>query len=365
MPTPESIFLLSPSVFTDQEKLVVQHGSLQAFAFRFSSGVCALRLVSDRINLVMLPFQGQQIWSAEVDGRNLTMKSMFTEPRSTQVFLHTYGGFFQHCGATAMGGPSEKDTHPLHGELPNAPYQSAFIFTGSDDSGDYIGLGGQYQYTVAFSFNYLAEPRLTLHADASTFQMQMVITNLKNSPMELMYLAHINFRPVDNGTLVYSAVQTPEHVRVRTSIPSHIKPGPGYVEFIDDLKVNPEKHHVLAPGLAFDPEIVFFIDYLADKLGWAHTLQLHPNGNADYVSHRPTQLDKGIRWLCRTPDQDALGMIEPATAEPEGYLAEKAKGNLKVLPAGGVFHADLVIGALSPSEAVKMAARIEGIIKGG
>jgi hypothetical protein len=293
------------------------------------------------------------------------MKSMFTEPIPTTGFLETYGAYFLHCGATAMGGPSEKDTHPLHGELPNAPYQNAYIITGTDEHGDYVSLGGQYKYTVAFSHNYMAEPRVTLYAGSTLFHVSMTITNLKQSPMELMYLAHINFRPVDNGKLVYSAIQTPEHVRVRTSIPSHIKPGPGYVEFIQELKSHPELHHQLKPGLKFDPEIVFFIDYLADKDGWGHTLQVHPDGSADYVAHRPDQLDKGVRWICRTADQDALGMIEPATAEPEGYLAEKAKGNLKILPPGGKYHCDIMMGALSRSETQNMVEKIDQIIQAG
>ena len=49
---------------------------------------------------------------------------------------------------------------------------------------------------------------------------------------------------------------------------------------------------------------------------------------------RPAELPVGVRWICRTADQDALGMILPATAEPEGYHAEQAKGNIKTLPAG-------------------------------
>ena len=85
-----------------------------------------------------------------------------------------------------------------------------------------------------------------------------------------MYMAHVNFRPVDDGRLVQTALRTPEHVRVRTSIPSHVKPGPGFLRFIDELAENPGQHHVLKPGLAFDPEIVFFIDYHADPEGWAH-----------------------------------------------------------------------------------------------
>ena len=78
----------------------------------------------------------------------------------------------------------------------------------------------------------------------------------------------------------------------------------------------------------------FAIDYLADDEGWAHSMQVHPDGSADFIRHRPEQLDKGVRWIYRSPDQDALGIILPATAEPEGYTAEKAKGNVKVLACG-------------------------------
>ena len=218
------------------------------------------------------------------------------------------------------------------------------------------------QYTVAFSFNYIARPLVKLYQGSGLIRMELEIQNLKNTPMELMYLAHINFCPVDMARLVYSAVKTPDHVRVRASIPTHIYPKPGYAEFLMDLKNNPEKHHVLEPGLAFDPEVVFFIDYLADEQGWAHTMQVLPDGSADYVCHRPEQLRKATRWICRTPDQDALGMVEPGTAEPEGYLAEKAKGNLRLIPAKGRFFCEIEMGSLKPSEAISMERKIEEIV---
>jgi len=122
---------------------------------------------------------------------------------------------------------------------------------------------------------------------------------------------------------------------------------------------------VLAPDLVFDPELVFTVDYLADEAGWAHSMQVHPDGSADYVRHRLDQLDKGIRWICRTVDQDALGLVLPATAEPEGYTAEKAKGNIKVIPGGGTFHVDLEIGTLTPDEVRRVEAKIEQILADG
>jgi hypothetical protein len=363
MISPTTIHIL-PQFFGAKEKLLVEQGSLAAFSFRFDSGVCGLRLTNGVGQLVLLPFQGQQIWSAEFGGRNLTMKSMFDQPHPTREYLETYGGFLVHCGATAMGVPTQGDTHPLHGELPNAPYQKACVVIGQDERGAFIGLGGQYQYTVAFNHNYVARPLVKLYAGSTLIWVTLTIANLKHSDMELMYLAHVNFRPVDEGRLVYGAPCTPEHVRVRTSIPSHIRPLPGYVEFIHELGQYPEKHNVLVPDLLFDPEVVFFIDCVADKDGWSHSMQLHPDGSADYVRHRPDQLDKGIRWISRTADQDALGLLLPATAEPEGYTTEKAKGNLKIIPPQGTFRCDLQIGTLAPDEAQRMQVKIDQMLQG-
>ena len=246
-------FHLVQAMFRSRERVIVEHGSLTASAFLFDSGVCALRLRNELGELVLLPYQGQQVWSASFRGRNITMKSMFDQPRSTRNYLETYGGFNLHCGFTAMGVPAAGDNHPLHGELPNAPYSGAWIVLGEDEQGEYIGLGGVYQHTVAFGYNYRAEPLVKLYAGSSIFTIAMTITNLKRTPMEYLYMAHVNFRPVDNGRLVYSAECTPGKVRVRRSIPSHVKPGPGFVEYLDELAQHPERHHVLKPSMPYRP----------------------------------------------------------------------------------------------------------------
>ncbi len=356
---------LRQEYFSEAEHELVSAGLLSASTLRYPSGVAGLRLHNELGELVLLPFQGQQIWSASFGGRNLTMKSMFSQPIPTRAYLETYGGFLVHCGATAMGVPAAGDTHALHGELPNAPYIDAWLTLGEDERGAYMGLSGRYQYTVAFSHNYAAQPTTRLYADSSVFFMGMEIVNLKRTPMELMYMAHVNFRPVDNGRLVYSAHCTPEHVRVRRTIPSHVKPGPGYVEYIEELAQHPERHNLLAPGLAFDPEVVFFIDYETDVNGWAHSLQVHPEGGADYISHRPDQLPKGVRWISRTPDQDCFGLVLPSTAEPEGYTAEKKKGNLVILPGGETWKCEMWAGHMDVAAAQAMEATIQSIIAGG
>jgi len=345
----QTTFHLTPEQFSPHEIVLVEHGELTASAFRYTSGVCALRLKNSLGELVMLPYQGQQIWDATMRGRRLTMKSMFDEPFPTREFLSAFGAFLMHCGATAMGAPGPEDTHPLHGELHSAPYQSAALVVGSDEKGEYIGLTGSYRHTLAFNYNYVATPLVKLYAASSIFAVSMNIRNLKTSPMPLMFLEHVNFRPVDGGRLAQMVLVNPENMRVRANIPPFMEVAPGYRQFVQVLQQDPVRHLVFDPQFVYDPEMVLYLDYLADEKGWARTLHIHPDGSADLVRHRPEQLDHGVRWICRTADQDALGM-EPCTAEVEGFSAEKKKGNVRSLPGGATFTSDLQIGVLTADE---------------
>lgn len=359
-----SKIFLDKAWFVEKEKTIVVNGDITVSLFLFESGVHALRIKNRWGEVVMLPFQGQQIWSCAFDDKELAMKSMFAQPVATSDYLGTYGGFLLHCGATAMGVPSEEDTHALHGELPNAVYQKAFFDAGSDEQGRFISVGGAYEHIVAFNHHYLAEPQATIREDSSLIDVAMSVTNLKSTEMDLMYMMHINFRPTDNGELVYSAHAVPEKVRPHVSVPSHMKSAgvEKLVEFMHQLEEKPDLHHVLKPGLAFDPEIVFTVIYESDSNGDAHSMMVYPDGYANYVSHRPEELEFGIRWISRSKDQDALGLVLPATAEHKGYLAEKEKGNLKTLTGGKTssFHARA--GLLIPQEAQKMRGTIADIL---
>jgi hypothetical protein len=138
---------------------------------------------------------------------------------------------------------------------------------------------------------------------------------------------------------------------------------PGYREFVNILQAQPEKHLVFDPGLVYDPEMVLYLNYRADENGWARTLHIHPDGSADLLRHRPEQLNHGVRWICRTADQDALGM-EPCTAEVEGFSTEKAKGNVRKLAADETFTSELEVGVLSPDETRVEETRVEQTLSG-
>ncbi|MEM8631947.1 MAG: DUF4432 family protein [Pseudomonadota bacterium] len=338
---------LQGSLFGETEHPICQSSELSASAFRYPGGVAALRVRNTRGEITVLPYQGQQIWRAGFDGRGLTMRSLFDHPVPTQVYLETYGAFLIHCGLAGLGAPGPGDTHPLHGELPNAPYQTAWLEVSEGKS---LSVAGTYQHSVAFSTNYRATVCTTLSAGSALIDVSIEIENLKRTPMDLMYLAHANFLPVDHGELHYTADYTPEAVRVRRSVPAHITPPAGYLDFIEDLARDPAVHHVLRPGLAFDPEAVFEIDPKPDPQGFAHALQRHPDGTADYIRFRPAQTSMCTRWICRTPDQEGIGIAFPSTAGVEGYSAEKAKGRVLTLEGGARWRADITLGLLTAEE---------------
>lgn len=350
---------LHASMFSEKERPLCQFGAVSVTTFQYDSGIAALRVKNARGEIVVLPYQGQQIWRAGFDGRDLTMRSMFDEPVATRVYLETYGAFMIHCGITGLGAPGPEDTHPLHGELPNAPFRSAWLDI--DQEGQAVTVAGCYQHTVAFSTNYLASIKTTLRASSALIDVSVHVENLKQTPMDLMYLGHANFRPVDHGELHYTADYDPSAVRVRRSIPSHVTPKPGYPEFLAELAQTPTGHHVLEPGLAFDPEVVFEIDMNSDADGFAHALQKHPDGTADYVRCRPDQAPLCTRWICRTPDQDGLGIAFPSTSGVEGYTAEKAKGRVETLNSGETWRVDMRLGLLTAVETEQAIAMIAGL----
>ncbi|HBP38103.1 MAG TPA: DUF4432 domain-containing protein [Clostridiales bacterium] len=356
---------LLPEYFCDRENLLIQFGPLTAAAFRYPSGVCALRVRNSCGELIILPFQGQQIWRASFGGHDLTMKTAFDQPLPTQDYLRTYGGFLLHCGATAMGVPGAGDSHPLHGELPNLPYEKAMIQCGANERGRYLTVGGMTEYLIGFTVHYRAEPAIRLYENATCAEISLKITNLRTQPMEFMYLCHINFRPVDEARLIYSAHADPEHVKIHADVPLNLplEAQARLRAYMAALAENPEIHHrVNTATQIYDPEIVMAIRYEADADGNAHCLQLLPDGSAHYVSFRTEQLPLGLRWISRTGDEDAMGMVLPCTAEHKGLTQARKNGQIRWIPAGGSVSLNLKAGWLEPAEAARMAEVIQGVI---
>ncbi len=352
---------LTRSAFPVSPEQLLKFGKISVHRFRYQSGVEALQFENPFGYLVLLPYQGQQIWDAVFQGRSLKMRNFFDAPVYTNDLLGSYGAFLYHCGARRTGTPGPKDDHPLHGELPGAFYDDAWLEFGTDKDGRlYVALTGMYRYVQAFGDKYTAKPTVRIYEDDFVLGVNIQIYNQASKPMDMMYLCHINFFPGENAEIIQATGWTPEDMVVRSSIPSHVKPTPEFLNTLEELKRNPEKTRFLKPEDSYDPEVVFFVKNLkTDTDGFTHMLQKHCDGTADYVSYRPSDLDHTIRWILIHEDQKVNGMALPATSGPEGYIREKEKGNVKVIQPGETKEFEVRVGAVDPERTDQIRQKIE------
>ena len=349
--------------FSRDTKTVLEFGEMKAETFVYSTGVEAIRITNRKGFAVLLPFMGQMIWDMEFLGHRGTMRTIYDEPvAGVPNFQHTYGCFMMHCGLTAIGNPTAEDTHIPHGELPVAKYQRAYLLFGEDAKGKYIALSGEYEHKLCYTYNYLFKPECRFYENESLIDITVHFENRKDMPLEYFYLCHINYRPVDGATLYYTA----KHKDIK---PHHEVPA-GYPKeaetnaYLARLDENPAiMDQIDSKTQSYAPEIVFTCKYFADESGNAHTMQLLPDGYACYASHRPEEIPLGIRWISRTEDEDALGMILPSTAEHLGYNYCKRMGQQRYLAKGESITYHMSTGILAPEDATAMKSRIADLNK--
>lgn len=319
---------LRPAYFERCARRLLASEHFQVETFVFPSGVPALGVRNTRGSIVVLPFRGQQIWRAAFDGRELTMKSQFDEPTASTGYLESYGAFFLHCGITAMGDPGPGDDHPLHGELPTAAFDTCEIEL-SEDSRSLSLLSG-YRHRVAFATDYLFHSRLTLQAASAVLSCGISVKNQRREPLDLMYLAHVNFLPVAGSRICSN--------RRRVSVIQRRH---------DD----------------FVRESVLSLEFPPGSSG--KCLQCHPDGAADYVWHDASSLPHNVRWLCYTGHEHALGMSLPSTCLTTGRTAERQAGRIPQLAGGGVWRADFGFGRLSSEEVQHELSENPGLVEEG
>lgn len=351
---------LRKEYFTYDETQFIETSTLKASLVKYDTGVCAIKLSNRFGYITVLPFNGQMIWDAEFGGRSLKMQTPYDRPKKMDSFLDTYGCYLMHCGALTMGCPGPDDNHPQHGEMPYASYDKAWITAGRDEKGEYIGVLGNFEYNRAFADNYIAAPETRLYAEDAVIKVNVEVENLSNNPMDFMYLCHINNYPQDGGRIVQALPWTKENMQIRYSLPQTVKADDGFENFLEDIKSDIGVTRRIKKEDVYDPEIVFFLKKpKTDDNGSTHFMFVHPDGSADYTSYMPGQLDHCARWILKTNNMQALGLALPATADAEGYTAEKEKGNIKTIPAKGRFKTTIYTGYLDKDHTKEMEKKIQ------
>lgn len=346
------------------ERRIAEGGAFSATAFRYPSGVEALRLSNARGMVTLLPFLGQMIWDAEFDGRRLTMGSAFPWPPAGSSILETYGAFAYHAGVLRNGTPGPQDSHPLHGEMPVAEMDSAHLIFGEDARGGFMELGGQRDHVIGFGPNYRATPRVRLHAEDGLIEVEMAVENRSAQPMELMYMLHANFAFVPGARIVQPAPFTPDRTEVRRSVPGHVAPTTEFLALLEDLVANPGRMECLSEPELYAPEQVFYIRRPGtDAAGLTRMLMELPEGGAFSAAWRPEDLPFCVRWILNDGDAQVAAFALPSTCEPEGYTAEKAKGHVRLLAPGACARFPVTLGWLGQDELIGAQADIETMRK--
>ena len=352
---------LTEAMFTDTERVFLETEAFRVSLFRYPTGVSAARMENSRLSLIVLPFHGQQVWRFSYQDRNRTMKSIFDQPENTDRFGLNYGAHLIHCGLTASGNPSPEDVHPLHGELPNCRYQDAWLLLDTEQENPNIALGGSFTFRNSLEYYYAFEPTLTIRMDSSIVDVGIKAANLRQKPMKYMYMAHINWQPVDMARLIAS--EAPGSVEVFSDnfgLPNAEQQK--FLDYVSQLQLNPElADRIDSVSQVLDPELCLYMHMLPDEDGFAHALQVFPDGGADYVSFRVKELPNAVRWYARTGDEDALAFAIPSTNNHLGFSRIADRGLIREIPARSSITMSYRFGYLEKESAYQLIEKINKI----
>ncbi|WP_054652683.1 aldose 1-epimerase family protein [Limosilactobacillus equigenerosi] len=330
---------LRPDMFHEHEFTLLENDDFQVTTFKYPSGIEAATIRNSRGYLTVLPFYGLIVWDAVFDGISLKMKDAFTQPLPGKEIADTYGCFQFNSGLLANGNPAPEDTHQQHGEFPTSRMDRAFL-TVTDHN---LAVHAEHEYVKGFGDHYLAQPRVTMHADSGLFDLEMQVTNLSNSQaMPLQYMCHMNYAYQDQAQI--SSNIPDEAFTLRQTIPAHVHPNEDWLAFNDELKQSGRLINCLDDAKHYDPEIVFFSSDLTKYAAEAEFKMTAGEGKHFVTKFKTADFPIVTRWLMYNGDQQVAAFALPGTSTPEGRLAAQKAGTLIMLPPHATKHFHVTTG---------------------
>lgn len=114
----------------------------------------------------------------------------------------------------------------------------------------------------------------------------------------------------------------------------------------------------------FYPELCVNIKYSADESNMAHSMQVLKDGSACYVAFDRRRLPYGLRWYCKSSEENGLGFCLPTTGSNESTGKNREKGLFNTIKAYEEDNLYFKFGYISKSEADCIAYKINKILKG-
>jgi hypothetical protein len=316
---------LQRNFFKETKNIIFSNDEFTVSLFKYPSGIEGIELLNSRGKMTVLPYYGQMIWDLEFDSIDLKMKNMFKEPKKTDDIIGTYGCFAFHAGLIRNGCPAPEDDHPLHGEMPCADMDQAWL----EVSNDYVKVCGSTEYVMGFGHHYMANPSVKMFAKETSIEIKMEVENRAATDMPLQYMCHTNYAYLDQGEFKQNIPA--DAFTLRESIPEHVKPTEKWLAYNASLQNDAAALKNLDQPEMYDPEIVFFADKL-DQYGEQAEFEItSPDGTAFFTRFSTAELNYATRWILHNPDQQVAAFVLPATCRPEGFLAAQKADTLITL----------------------------------
>lgn len=316
-------YYLNRDHFSSTKKVILENEHFKVETFIYPSGIEAVTIHNSKGYVTILPYYGQIIWDVVFNDQSLTMENMFKEPKKGTEITDTYGCFAFHSGLLANGCPSPEDQHPLHGEFPCVDMDQSYLQFDETT----LTIHSEFEYVKGFGHHYRAKPSVSITATHSFIDISLEVQNLSNyQNMPLQYMCHMNYAYAENGLMTQNIPD--EAFRLRTSIPTHVKPNKVWLEYMEKLAQTKEIISVLNQPQMYDPEICFFGENLAEYTDVARFEMTYNDKDAYFIEFNTTELPYATRWLLNNADQKVAAFALPATCLPEGFLAAEKAGSL-------------------------------------
>lgn len=355
-----------PSFFGERGFQILSDDEFSAKAFRYESGVEGLEIVNSCSTMVVLPYMGMQVWFVNFNGELVSQKSMFDMPLNNTLFGDNYGGFLYHCGLNNINAPDLNDVqYPIHDVLPFARFEKTYTGIGEDTKGRFLAVGGTYTFRNSQELYWTYTPELRLYEGKTVVEMSATIENYRMRPFNYFWMCHMNWLGVDGSKFIYSCPKDSKHIYLDEVEEDATDPRSFALhEYSQKLKRNPLLADILdSKCQVYDPELCFNYRYEADQEGWAHSLMVRPNGSSYYVSWEIEKAPYAIRWLCRTGNEDGVGIALPSTGTNRGTSYQRDKGHYNTLEPNSSDTIKWKFGLLQQAETKQMTTYIKQILE--
>ncbi len=236
-------------------------------------------------------------------------------------WLRSFGaGLLTGCGLRNVGSPEAEQGMRvdgplgLHGRLSNTPAEDVAVFKGWNNDRYVLSVTGTMREVSFFGENLELKRTIStaMGDNVITISDRIINRGIRPSPLLLLYHINVGFPLLSEAAVVEGCV--------KKTTPRNGESAAGLDEW----------NHCQLPTAGY-VEQCFFHDVTEAKDGMARmTLRNPDSGLAMEVAYCKAELPYFTQWKMMGQQEYVMG-LEPANCYPDGQMAEKEKGTLRLI----------------------------------